>query len=132
MNLNERIKKIIDIKCQGNVSDFTRKTGLSTGFLSKIKDSAQPKTINKIIDKYPDVNKIWLLTGEGEMLKGESVVEEPPPDYRKECEICKEKDKIIEAQKKTIEAYENTIELQKQLIESLKSASGNGQKRKAG
>ena len=32
------------------------------------------KLANQIISEFPEINKIWLLTGEGEMLKDSSVV----------------------------------------------------------
>jgi len=80
MNLHDRIIELISIKCGGNVSAFCRSTGLATGFINNIKNSAQPKTIDKILKAYPDINKIWLLTGEGEMLNSNSTFSIPPPD----------------------------------------------------
>lgn len=45
---------------------------LSQGLLHQAKSGKSDlgyKTIDKILDKYQDINRVWLLTGEGEMLK---------------------------------------------------------------
>lgn len=68
MLLINRLLKIVEIKSNGNKSEFYRKTGLSNGALDNIKHSASSKTIDKVISAFPDINKNWLLTGEGEML----------------------------------------------------------------
>lgn len=52
----------------------TVECGLSQGLLHQAKSGKSDlgyKTIDKILDKYQDINKAWLLTGEGEMLKSE-------------------------------------------------------------
>lgn len=45
--------------------------GLSNGYVNNINKSIQPDKIQKITLQFPDLNTGWLLTGEGEMLKGE-------------------------------------------------------------
>lgn len=45
---------------------------LSQGLLHQAKSGKSDlgyKTIDKILDKYQDIDRVWLLTGEGEMLK---------------------------------------------------------------
>lgn len=51
--------------------DFFRKTGLNySNFTGKSKDSdLNSKSVAEILLKYPQINPIWLLTGEGEMKK---------------------------------------------------------------
>lgn len=52
---------------------------LSQGLLHQAKSGKSDlgyKTIEKILDKYRDINRDWLLTGEGNMLKGDSTTEE--------------------------------------------------------
>jgi hypothetical protein len=48
---------------------FEEEVGLSRGFVNKIGDSIREKSMKKILSKHPELNKNWLLTGEGEMLK---------------------------------------------------------------
>lgn len=49
--------------------DFFRKTGLNySNFTGKSKDSdLNSKSVGEILLKYPEINPIWLLTGQGEM-----------------------------------------------------------------
>ena len=48
---------------------FEEKVGLSIGYINKLKGDMKLNTINKIISTYPELNKDWLITGEGSMLK---------------------------------------------------------------
>jgi hypothetical protein len=48
---------------------FEEKVGLSRGFVNKVGDSITLSTANKILSAYPELNKDWLLNGEGEMIK---------------------------------------------------------------
>lgn len=63
----DRILKIIEIK-NINKNQFYKKTGLSNGFLDKVKDIGASK-LEYILNAFPEINPEWLLTGEGEMLR---------------------------------------------------------------
>ena len=55
---------------------------LSQGLLHQAKSGKSDlgyKTIDKILDKYQDINRAWLLTGEGEMLKSEEKAQNDNP-----------------------------------------------------
>lgn len=62
----DRILKIIELKGI-NKSRFYKETGLSNGFLDKVRDIGVSK-IEHILNVYPELNPNWLLTGKGEML----------------------------------------------------------------
>jgi len=47
---------------------FAEKVGLSRGYVNNIGDNVTMKSVNKILQAYPELNETWLLTGEGEML----------------------------------------------------------------
>lgn len=51
---------------------FEKACGLSTRYVSNMRQSIQPDKIKKIALAFPELNTGWLLTGEGEMLKGEA------------------------------------------------------------
>ena len=52
---------------------FADSVGLSAGFVNSIRVSIQPKTLEKISGVYPELNTSWLLTGEGNMLRENTV-----------------------------------------------------------
>lgn len=49
-------------------SAFERRAKLSNGYLNQLRNSPSPSKITDIINAFPELNKNWLLTGEGEML----------------------------------------------------------------
>ena len=66
----QRIVKYLEFKGITR-SIFFKETSIKRGFLDtdKLKSSVSDVFIAKIIATYPDLNPIWLLTGNGEMLK---------------------------------------------------------------
>ena len=66
MSIIDRIRIIIDYK---GVSErkFCQEVGIANGFLNKVSDIGSSKLL-KILDTYSDINPVWLLKGEGEML----------------------------------------------------------------
>ena len=58
-----------------NDNQVTVSLGLSQGLIGKSRGKGRDlssKLANKILDSYPDLSRVWLLTGEGEMLNGGS------------------------------------------------------------
>lgn len=47
---------------------FASNVGVSRGFANNVGDTIRPETLEKIKSKYPELNTIWLLTGQGEMI----------------------------------------------------------------
>lgn len=47
---------------------FERECGLSNAYLSKLKHEPSRDKLGKIFARYPELNKDWLLNGEGQML----------------------------------------------------------------
>lgn len=52
-------------------SAFERSIGVYNGFVNQVTNRTGIDKIGKILNKYPQLNKIWLLTGEGDMLNFE-------------------------------------------------------------
>lgn len=51
------------------VRQFEQNVGLSNGAVSKMGNSTRRSILDKIFAAYPQINEVWLLTGEGNMLK---------------------------------------------------------------
>lgn len=54
-----------------DVSEFEERIGASNGFVSKIGSSMRANSLEKIYNRYPALNNVWLLTGKGNMIKTE-------------------------------------------------------------
>lgn len=73
MGVKERLLTFLDYL---NVSQkiFETNCGLSNGFVNGIGKSIRQESLDKISVKYPELNRTWLMMGEGEMLKEDSGV----------------------------------------------------------
>lgn len=50
-------------------ADFGRRIGVSGAYITSMRKSIQPDKLRRIAEEFPDLNRDWLLYGEGEMLK---------------------------------------------------------------
>lgn len=69
-SVKQRLIQFIKYKGIGQ-GKFEKAVGLSNGFVNNIRVSITPEKLQKIAPYYPELNKSWLLTGEGEMLNNE-------------------------------------------------------------
>lgn len=77
--VKERIKVFISHK-GFSINAFEKKCGLSTGYIGNMRKSLSPEKLMSIIQNFPDLNRDWLLYGEGEMLAGnDSAPQDAPP-----------------------------------------------------
>ena len=63
----DRILQFIDYKGISKLS-FYKEVGLSNGFLDKNKSIGSEKLV-KILNSYPEIEPLWLLLGQGDLLK---------------------------------------------------------------
>ena len=68
MTIKERIE--IFIERQGiRRSVFEKSCGFSNGYTRNLKENPSATKIEDILNAYPELNRVWLLSGEGEMLR---------------------------------------------------------------
>ncbi|MFH1121758.1 MAG: hypothetical protein V1775_18200 [Bacteroidota bacterium] len=107
----ERLFQYLDYKSI-KPARFEKEIGISNGYLGtqlKRKADLGETIVNKIINYSLDLNLIWLLTGNGEMLKGQ-LVNEAHQTSIIDCPLCAEKDETIKALKEVISALRMTID----------------------
>ena len=66
-SVKERLKQFIDTL---NISEreFCRRIGVSSSYVMSIKKSIQPDKMQAISIHFPELNPLWLLLAQGEML----------------------------------------------------------------
>lgn len=68
--MNERLTKFIQYKTSGHQAEFANIMGWSPQYLMKLikGESFGIRPVVALIERFPDLNARWLLTGEGSML----------------------------------------------------------------
>lgn len=46
-----------------------KEIGVSKGYFSKLRHRPSDEVLPKILERYPELDRVWLLTGEGEMIR---------------------------------------------------------------
>lgn len=68
MNVKERI--YFFVKAKGiTIKKFEEDSQLSNGYVSSMRKSLGDEKLNNVLKAFPELNRDWLLYGEGEMLK---------------------------------------------------------------
>lgn len=49
-------------------SEFERNCSLSNGYVNNIREGMGAEKLESVLRTYPQLNRVWLLSGEGEML----------------------------------------------------------------
>lgn len=66
--IKERVKQFTQSK-QLSIKEFEEICGLSNGYINSMRIGFGSKKLNNVLTAFPDLNREWLLYGEGEMLK---------------------------------------------------------------
>lgn len=138
-SINQRILEIIEFYGITRYK-LSQETGVSETVLlniSKGKNKPSVDILNKLLNKYKAIDANWLLTGEGEMLKGSPATAPAPMPAQPpvpSCPLCQEKEKVIQAQQQHIDTLQRELHHCKALYdqEREKGHHYSGQKRKAG
>lgn len=67
--VKDRLTKFRQYKKLGQ-GKFEKLSGLSNGYLTQLRKAPGSEKLQKILCAFPDLNRTWLLTGEGEMITG--------------------------------------------------------------
>lgn len=114
----DRILQVIDYYGI-NKNVFYKETGLSNGFLDKVKDIGVSK-LNLILKTYPDLNPNWLINGEGKMLLTEGVVYNEINDKAVQERVRS----LCRSEGITIAAFERSISASNGYVNSISKSIG--------
>lgn len=118
----ERLKKFIDYTGLP-VYKFELKCGLAKGYVSAMRRGLGRKSLDKISEHYSELNTVWLITGEGEMLKpasGSGTSQPSTPPVSK-YNIHDNHNVNVETMQTEIEFLRHQIEVKDELIKQLQA-----------
>lgn len=110
MKAIQRVALFIEYK-EMSIRSFEQSCGLNNGSIQaaiKRNTGIKDETMNTILDTYPEINPVWLLRGEGEMLINQiqyspdeknMEVNEDSDDYKQKSEIKRLEGKIDNLEK---------------------------------
>jgi hypothetical protein len=140
-----RVYKYLDFKGL-SPAKMEKMLVLSNGYLgTQLKRNADigESVIKKILDNCLDINPIWLLTGEGEMLKTDQIKKYPEHNTQPQgfvceqgtvfnnCAVCREKERLIESLQVNIITLQKTLAIYQKQLDDCRQV-GEEKKRKAG
>lgn len=64
--MKERIRELI-ANLGLSMREFSRRCNLSASYIRNMSDNPSSKTVNNILSSFPQVNRDWLMKGEGDM-----------------------------------------------------------------
>lgn len=109
MTESERINFLIDALAGGNAAKFGERIGVKACTIAKIRSENYPNGIkgyvDKIIETFPSVNRLWLITGEG--YPGDLTTDLVRAHYE---EKLRRADKVIDHLTRRIDELENKLE----------------------
>ncbi len=124
MGVKERLKAFLDYNNIGQVQ-FERKVGLSNGFVHNIGKSIRGDSLFKISAAYPELNKSWIMLGEGKMFSSDyEILMKDLKNTNITASIEEYKNEIRQLKEK-VQILEEKIELKNEIIHLLKANNPN-------
>ncbi len=101
-----------------NSKQFCTKIGVNLTYVNDAKNKKTKKITNDVADKilshYPELNRIWLITGEGEMFSRGNITNTAIGNNNagdiiqgQTVEVSKTRDELLQSQQRTIELLTN-------------------------
>lgn len=100
--IQERVEQFIQYKGLSN-SRFEKTVGLSNGFVRNMDKGMSTDKLMKISEFFPDLNILWLITGQGTML----AVDAAPSSNDEDRELLRQLTQTIQTQ---LDAQQRTIQ----------------------
>lgn len=118
-SVKQRLMKFLRYKDISN-SVFEKTCGMANGYVNNIRVGVSPKKLESILLNYPELNRDWLIYGEGDMLNEGYTTFDPVGVATPTAPTAMaETEKEVVLLKAKLEEKEKMIELLKQQLEEL-------------
>ena len=120
-NLNKLFEYLRGNKEVSSLTEFSLLAGKNKSFMSEILSGKRTPTtrilrqiVERLCNKFPYINKDWVITGEGNMIKGVASTSTTSPSYEA---LIKEKDRIISEQAQHISTLKQSLNINAKVID---------------
>lgn len=136
-SVKQRLMKFLRYKDISN-SVFEKTCGMANGYVNNIRVGVSPKKLESILLNYPELNRDWLIYGEGDMLNEGYTTFDPvgvatptAPNLENEIKILQIQLELKEQLIDSLQAEVNTLkDMNKQLLQAItKSIESNTQQK---
>lgn len=107
--IQKRLCELADALGKSN-REFSRSLGKSDNYIASLRNDITVGVVNKISTIYPQVNIVWLVTGEGDKLIAKSATKDLYDYILRENSLLKEENKKIAEENKTLFAKVAVLE----------------------
>lgn len=128
---NERlalvVKELKEKRLIFNNADLASILEVSPTYVSLLINGKKPltgKMVNNMVTRFPDINPAWLMTGEGEMLKGQT--EAPEAEQTDSARIAQLRAEMDELKKQLDDERRNLLEQNKKLTDIIERLTKEG------
>ena len=94
MTTQDRIREYCKLK-EISIHQFEIQAGLSNGYVSSMRKGIGINKLENVLNAFPDINRDWLLYGEGEMLKKPRLIGELIKELYESGEINNISEQVI-------------------------------------
>lgn len=95
MRTKDRLKIFVKSLNMGQ-NTFEKEVGIANGYIASKSQTISSDTVERVIEKYPELNLEWLFRGEGKMLKSSSTIGDLPLlDLEKENIALRAENKLL-------------------------------------
>lgn len=127
MTIKDRVYLFLNYK-NITVKRFEEECDLSNGYISSMRKGFGSQKLNNVLTKYPELNREWLLYGEGEMLRSDHNSQLPTPGSQPDERLSEPSagyypasaNQEIQLLRQHIAALERTIRDKEEIIRLLK------------
>lgn len=133
MNIKNRLIEFIQYK-RMTIKAFEETCGMSNGYISSMRKGLGTTKLNNVLTRYPELNREWLLYGEGTMTKIDASAQswEEAEDKEREKEINRLKKELSDLREMVAQLQEDKSNLSdtvKSLSRTLEAISQKSKKK---
>lgn len=118
MELKNRLIQFIQYK-QMTIKAFEERCEMSNGYISSMRKGLGVNKLNNVLTQFPELNREWLLYGEGTMLRTDATSESREEAEMEATDLVRELRRQLEEERRKNEELQKKTDAQQSTINSM-------------